>query len=104
MHRDDICQETGGRDVAFHRDLSYVSRITVDICPCTMSEACELCRCRDLSMRSPPPRCTFVDSLSDGYFDYIDFRDCLESFAILAALEKMFTNEFDNFKYSLEYC
>lgn len=55
-------------------------------------------------MRSPPPRCTFVDSLSDGYFDYIDFRDCLESFAILAGLEKMFTNEFDNFKYSLEYC
>lgn len=55
-------------------------------------------------MRSPPPRCTFVDSLSDGYFDYIDFRDCLESFAILAGLEKMFTNEFDDFKYSLEYC
>lgn len=71
MRRGDICQETGGRDVALRWDLSYVSRITVDICPCTVSEARELCRCQDFSVFKCSP-CASIHSLSDEYFDYVD--------------------------------
>ena len=67
MHRGDICQETGGRDVALRRDLSYVSRITVDICPWVKHANYAVVKTSLCTL------CASVNSLSDEYFDYVDF-------------------------------